>query len=267
MPDEAIRTVGFLGAGATNLVAISEAFKLASVSGLDLDAIPEALAGGFADSIPLQIFGPRMARGVFMPVLGELALMLKDLSAAADLAREHGSVLPMTLAALDIYRRAAGSGLIQQDSPRCTSCTGKPPREPAATHRGEHQHVVSGSVPDPAIRGGAQSGLRRSRNSSSLFGGARRTGKGRADGCDARGAHQRSIRRIETSLRHSGPSGPREPVRSQLMQAAEYAEAVGAKFVHVLAGLAGWLGAEYSPSGATDDSLSWLVDWRATLRS
>jgi 3-hydroxyisobutyrate dehydrogenase len=100
---------------ATNLVAISEAFKLASVSGLDLDAIPGALAGGFADSIPLQIFGPRMARGVFTPVLGELALMLKDLSAAGELAREHGSVLPMTLAALDVYRRAAGSGLIHED--------------------------------------------------------------------------------------------------------------------------------------------------------
>jgi 3-hydroxyisobutyrate dehydrogenase len=73
------------------------------------------LAGGFADSIPLQIFGPRMARGVFTPVLGELALMLKDLKAAGDLAREHGSVLPMTLAALEVYRRAAERGLIHED--------------------------------------------------------------------------------------------------------------------------------------------------------
>jgi 3-hydroxyisobutyrate dehydrogenase len=121
-----VTRIGGLGAGqtlklcnqlivATNLVAISEAFKLASVSGLDLETIPEALAGGFADSIPLQIFGRRMAQGVFTPVLGELALMLKDLSAAQDLAREHGSVLPMTLAALEVYHEAAKRGLIHED--------------------------------------------------------------------------------------------------------------------------------------------------------
>jgi 3-hydroxyisobutyrate dehydrogenase len=121
-----VTRIGELGAGqtmklcnqlivATNLVAISEAFKLANVSGLDLAMIPEALAGGFADSIPLQIFGRRMAQGVFTPVLGELALMLKDLSAAEDLAREHGSVLPMTLAALEVYHRAAERGLIRED--------------------------------------------------------------------------------------------------------------------------------------------------------
>jgi 3-hydroxyisobutyrate dehydrogenase len=121
-----VTRVGDLGAGqtlklcnqlivATNLVAISEAFKLASVSGLDLGSIPEALAGGFADSIPLQIFGRRMAQGVFTPVLGELALMLKDLSAAQDLACEHGAALPMTVAALEVYHEAAERGLIHED--------------------------------------------------------------------------------------------------------------------------------------------------------
>jgi hydroxypyruvate isomerase len=30
---------------------------------------------------------------------------------------------------------------------------------------------------------------------------------------------------------------------------------------------AGWLGAEYSPSGPTDRSLDWLADWRATMRN
>jgi 3-hydroxyisobutyrate dehydrogenase len=121
-----VTRIGGLGAGqtlklcnqlivATNLVAISEAFKLASVSGLDLDIIRGALAGGFADSIPLQIFGRRMAQGVFTPVLGELALMLKDLRAVRDLAGEHDAVLPMTLAALEIYHRASERGLIHED--------------------------------------------------------------------------------------------------------------------------------------------------------
>ena|SRR3984957_7903507 len=121
-----VTRVGGLGAGqtlklcnqlivATNLVAISEALKLASVSGLDFKSIPEALAGGFADSIPLQIFGRRMAQGVFTPVLGELALMRKDLNAAQALAQEHGSVLPMSLAALGVYHQAAERGLLHED--------------------------------------------------------------------------------------------------------------------------------------------------------
>jgi 3-hydroxyisobutyrate dehydrogenase len=66
--------IGDIGAGqtlklcnqlivATNLAAITEALVLARASGLDLSGIPPALAGGFADSIPLQIFGTRMAAG------------------------------------------------------------------------------------------------------------------------------------------------------------------------------------------------------------
>jgi len=118
--------IGGLGAGqtlklcnqliaATNLVAIAEAFRLASLSGLELSLIPEALAGGFADSIPLQIFGRRMAQGAFTPILGELALMLKDLGAVDDLARDHDAQLPMTRAALEVYRDAARRGLIHED--------------------------------------------------------------------------------------------------------------------------------------------------------
>jgi 3-hydroxyisobutyrate dehydrogenase len=121
-----VTRVGALGAGqtlklcnqlivATNLVAISESFALAQASGLDLGAIAGTLAGGFADSIPLQIFGPRMAEGTFVPVLGELSLMLKDLSVASELAREQGLELPMTIAALEVYRRAADRGLIHED--------------------------------------------------------------------------------------------------------------------------------------------------------
>lgn len=120
------RRIGTLGAGqtlklcnqlivATNLVAIAESFALARDSGLDLAMIPEALAGGFADSIPLQIFGPRMASGVHEPILGELALMLKDLSAVDDLAQRHAAKLPMTLAALGVYRRARELGLLHKD--------------------------------------------------------------------------------------------------------------------------------------------------------
>src|SRR5712672_2517402 len=44
---------------ATNLVAIAELIDLGRAAGLDVTMIPQALAGGFADSLPLQIFGTR----------------------------------------------------------------------------------------------------------------------------------------------------------------------------------------------------------------
>src|SRR5690606_37649944 len=44
-----------------NLAAIAEAVNLAMKAGVDAARLPEALAGGYADSLPLQIYGPRMA--------------------------------------------------------------------------------------------------------------------------------------------------------------------------------------------------------------
>jgi 3-hydroxyisobutyrate dehydrogenase len=118
--------MGDLGAGqalklcnqlivASNLVAIAEALALARASHLKLSALPDALAGGFADSLPLQIFGRRMAAGNSEPVLGELGLMLKDLRAVDELARVGGCRLPLKDAALEIYVRAAERGLLHQD--------------------------------------------------------------------------------------------------------------------------------------------------------
>jgi len=118
--------VGHLGTGqtlklcnqlivATNLVAIAEALSLARDSGLKVQVIPDALRGGFADSQPLQIFGRRMAEGSVLPVLGELGLMLKDLRRVDDLATQQRSELPLTRAALGIYRQAEAKDLLGQD--------------------------------------------------------------------------------------------------------------------------------------------------------
>jgi 3-hydroxyisobutyrate dehydrogenase len=118
--------IGDLGAGqtlklcnqlivASNLAAIAEALALARASGLDLLIVPQALAGGFADSIPLQIFGSRMAAGVTSPILGELSLMLKDLTAAANLADACKQRLPLSAAALEIYRLAEQRGMLHED--------------------------------------------------------------------------------------------------------------------------------------------------------
>jgi 3-hydroxyisobutyrate dehydrogenase len=118
--------VGGLGAGQTlklcnqlivaaNLAAIAEALALARAGGMDLPTLPQALAGGFADSLPLQIFGARMANGVTSPVLGELSLMLKDMNAIANLAAKHRQQLPIAAAALEVYRLADRKGLLRHD--------------------------------------------------------------------------------------------------------------------------------------------------------
>src|SRR6185437_5605808 len=44
------------------MTVLAEAARLAVNAGIDANLLPEALAGGFADSIPLQLFVPRMVQ-------------------------------------------------------------------------------------------------------------------------------------------------------------------------------------------------------------
>lgn len=112
-----INHMGPLGAGqaaklcnqlivASNLLAIAEALSLARSFGLDMKKLPDALSGGFADSLPLQIFGPRMAAGVTTPKLGEISLMLKDINATVAAAQAGGSPVPLTRQVHALYLRA-----------------------------------------------------------------------------------------------------------------------------------------------------------------
>jgi 3-hydroxyisobutyrate dehydrogenase len=82
---------------------------------LDSSQLVDALTGGYADSIPLQIFGRRMAQRNFEPKLGELSLMAKDLSLAATLADQYGSDLPIVTAAADFYEQACRGGFASAD--------------------------------------------------------------------------------------------------------------------------------------------------------
>ncbi|MGH8740330.1 MAG: NAD(P)-dependent oxidoreductase [Burkholderiales bacterium] len=94
-----------------SLVAvIAEAIRLAEASGVDANRLPEALKGGFADSLPLQIFGARMAARRFEPSLGSSAIMLKDLENAAAVARDKTVPLPMARTAAELYRLLAAQG-------------------------------------------------------------------------------------------------------------------------------------------------------------
>ena len=97
------------------LPILAEAIRLAEAGGVDAKRLPEALKGGFADSLPLQIFGARMASRTFEPSLGAASLMLKDLGNAADLAAQLGVALPMVERALERYRRLDAAGGIGRE--------------------------------------------------------------------------------------------------------------------------------------------------------
>jgi len=89
---------------------IAEAVRLAEASGIDAAKLFEALAGGFADSKPFQVFGPRMASRTFEPSLGDSSVLLKDLDNAAAVAKQFGVPLPMARAASEQYRQLLARG-------------------------------------------------------------------------------------------------------------------------------------------------------------
>jgi 3-hydroxyisobutyrate dehydrogenase-like beta-hydroxyacid dehydrogenase len=116
-----------------NLLVIAETLAMARKAGVDVARLPAALKGGFADSTPLQIFGPRMAKHRFEPRLGAIALMEKDVGLASALSASNNAHTPMLALARDLYsqvRHRAGIdvtadlsyliGLFEPLSPRNT---------------------------------------------------------------------------------------------------------------------------------------------------
>jgi len=86
------------------MAVLAEATRLAVNAGIDAGRLPEALAGGFADSIPLQLFVPRMVQGIHSPPLGHIATILKDLDTVVEVARDTSSPVPMTSLAAQLFR-------------------------------------------------------------------------------------------------------------------------------------------------------------------
>ncbi|WP_310570450.1 NAD(P)-dependent oxidoreductase [Gemmatimonas sp.] len=100
---------------ACNLVTIAEMLAFASKSGIDATRLPGALAGGFADSLPLQIFGPRMAAGVDTPRIGGLGTFRKDIDQVVRLAGECGAYAPMATRASEVMLEASRTASIGAD--------------------------------------------------------------------------------------------------------------------------------------------------------
>ena len=101
---------------ACNLLVIAEMLAFAERAGVDVSRLPEALAGGFADSLPLQIFGPRMVHGTDQPRLGAVGTFNKDIAQVVRLAEEVGAAVPLTQAALARYAAALAHAEIGHDA-------------------------------------------------------------------------------------------------------------------------------------------------------
>ena len=100
---------------ACNALVIAEVVALAEQSGVDASLIAEALAGGFADSRPLQILAPQMAESRFEPVKWHVRTLLKDLDTAVKFSREQGSATPISGLAAQLMRLHGSQGFLQKD--------------------------------------------------------------------------------------------------------------------------------------------------------
>ncbi|OJA44060.1 NAD(P)-dependent oxidoreductase [Burkholderia ubonensis] len=96
------------------VTAIAEAVGLAQASGIDAARLAQALAGGWADSVLLQTFVPRMTSGGHTPI-GALGTFQKDVDTIADAARDTGAVMPVSATVQQVLRLGAAMGLADAD--------------------------------------------------------------------------------------------------------------------------------------------------------
>ncbi len=95
--------------------AVAEAVRLAEAGGVDAAKIPDALAGGRADSAILQEYGAKMARRDYSPT-GTIVNMLKDLEGAQGFAAAERVPLPLTSAITELHRLFVAAGIGQEDN-------------------------------------------------------------------------------------------------------------------------------------------------------
>jgi 3-hydroxyisobutyrate dehydrogenase len=123
---QSITRMGDVGAGqvtkicnqmivSCNVLVMAEVMALAEKSGVDSALIPQALKGGFADSIPLQLTGPRMAQREYEPIKWHVKTLLKDLDMANTLAKNNTSAVPMAGLGAELMRQHASKGFNESD--------------------------------------------------------------------------------------------------------------------------------------------------------
>jgi len=99
----------------TGLAVLAEACGFAERAGIDAAKIPQALAGGRADSRQLQEMFPKMVASDFS-ITGRAALMVKDLELIHDLSRHVGAPLPVTAGVTELFRKMVADGWGDRDN-------------------------------------------------------------------------------------------------------------------------------------------------------
>lgn len=95
--------------------AVAEAVRLAEAGGVDAAKIPQALAGGRADSNILQEYGAKMAARDLTPT-GSIVNMLKDLESVQAFAFDQRLSLPVTSAVAELHRLFVATGIGPEDN-------------------------------------------------------------------------------------------------------------------------------------------------------
>lgn len=85
----------------------AETLNLAARFGFDPALVPEAIAGGFADSHFMRHYGPLLVAGT---ATGNTRTAVKDIDIALDLARATGTPLPMTSLVASLFHMAVARG-------------------------------------------------------------------------------------------------------------------------------------------------------------
>lgn len=98
-----------------NMAVMAEVLAMAEKAGVDSTLIPSALQGGFADSIPLQISGSRMAKRHFDDIKWTTKTLLKDLQMAQELSDSNSADTPMSNLAQSILKAHGSSGFLDLD--------------------------------------------------------------------------------------------------------------------------------------------------------
>jgi 3-hydroxyisobutyrate dehydrogenase-like beta-hydroxyacid dehydrogenase len=99
----------------TGLAVLAEACAFAERAGIDAAKIPQALAGGRADSKQLQEMFPKMVASDFS-ITGRASLMLKDLELIHDLVRQVGAPMPVTASVTEMFRKMVADGYGDRDN-------------------------------------------------------------------------------------------------------------------------------------------------------
>ena len=93
---------------AAEVAVMAEQFAFADTYGVQGSKIPEAPAGGWADSTVLQDHAKRMIKAEYWQTAP--GNMLKDMNATCDMGQQTGSPMPVTSTVTELYRFLGAQG-------------------------------------------------------------------------------------------------------------------------------------------------------------